>query len=193
MKFKESKTYQNLINSFAGESQARSRYYFYAEVAEKEGYYHVRDIFHETGDNELEHAKVFYDHLVKRGCEGVINVNSNYPLSVGSTAENLKAAADGEYEEFIDLYKQAAIDAEEEGYDDIAESFQEILEVEERHYERYMKLWELVRDKKYFKRDHKVYWKCGNCGYVHEGEEAPETCPACKHAQKYFEVTCLTE
>ncbi|HQL92919.1 MAG TPA: rubrerythrin family protein, partial [Anaerolineaceae bacterium] len=86
-----------------------------------------------------------------------------------------------------------AIDAEEEGYDDIAESFQEILEVEERHYERYMKLWELVRDKKYFKRDHRVYWKCGNCGYVHEGEEAPETCPACKHAQKYFEVTSLQE
>ena len=193
MKFKESKTYQNLINSFAGESQARSRYYFYAEVAEKEGYYHVRDIFHETGDNELEHAKVFYDHLIEKGCEGVIHVDSGYPLSVGSTAENLKAAADGEYEEFIDLYKQAAIDAEEEGYDDIAESFQEILEVEERHYERYMKLWELVRDKKYFKRDHKVYWKCGNCGYVHEGEEAPETCPACKHAQKYFEVTSFEQ
>jgi rubrerythrin len=193
MDFKETKTYQNLINSFAGESQARSRYYFYAEVAEKEGYLHIRNIFHETGDNELEHAKVFYDHLVARGCAGVINVHADYPLFVGSTAENLKAAADGEEEEFLKLYKQAAIDAAEEGYDDIAESFQEILEVEERHYARYMKLWELVRDKKYFKRDHKVYWKCGNCGYVHEGEEAPNVCPACKHARKYFEVTTFDQ
>ncbi|NLA79711.1 MAG: rubrerythrin family protein [Chloroflexi bacterium] len=193
MDFKETKTYQNLINSFAGESQARSRYYFYAEVAEKEGYLHIRNIFHETGDNELEHAKVFYDHLVARGCAGVINVHADYPLSVGSTAENLKAAADGEEEEFLKLYKQAAIDAAEEGYDDIAESFQEILEVEERHYARYMKLWELVRDKKYFNRDHKVYWKCGNCGYVHEGEDAPNVCPACKHARKYFEVTTFDQ
>ncbi len=193
MDFKNTKTYQNLINSFAGESQARSRYYFYAEVAEKEGYYHIRNIFHETGDNELEHAKVFYDHLIKRGCEGPINVHADYPLSVGSTAANLKAAADGEQEEFLELYKQAAIDAKEEGFDDIAESFQEILEVEERHFERYMKLWELVKENKYFKRDHKVYWKCGNCGYIHEGEEAPHVCPACKHARKYFEVACLDQ
>lgn len=193
MKFKESKTYQNLINSFAGESQARNRYSFYAEVAEKEGLLHVAAIFRETADNEGEHAKVFYDHIIKKVGAGVIHVDSDYPASVGSTAENLEAAAAGEHEEFTMLYKEAAQVAAEEGFDDIAESFTEIGEVEERHYERYMALFKLVSAKSYFKREHKVYWKCRNCGYVHEGEEAPKTCPACKHAQKYFEVACLKE
>ena len=193
MKFKESKTYQNLINSYAGESQARSRYSFYAEVAEKEGLLHVAAVFLETADNELEHAKVFFDHIIAKAGAGMIHVDADYPASVGSTSENLEAAAAGEHEEFTELYKEAAEVAAEEGFDDIAKSFTEIAEVEERHYERYAALFKLVSTNSYFKREHKVYWKCRNCGYIHEGEEAPQTCPACKHARKYFEIACLEQ
>lgn len=193
MDFKDSRTYQNLVNSFAGESQARNRYSFYAEVAEKEALLHVAAVFIETADNESEHAKVFYDHIVKRLGAVVIHVDADYPASVGSTAENLDAAAAGEHEEFTKLYKEAAVVAREEGFEDIAVSFSEISEVEERHYERYMALQKLVASNTYFKRDHKVYWKCRNCGYIHEGEEAPHVCPACKHARKYFEVTSFEQ
>ncbi|MEN6531820.1 MAG: rubrerythrin [Anaerolineaceae bacterium] len=193
MEFKDSRTYQNLVNSFAGESQARNRYSFYTEVAEKEGLLHVAAIFTETADNEREHAKIFYDHIVQNVGAVTIHVDADYPASVGSTWENLEAAAAGEHEEFSLLYKNGAAIAKEEGYDKIAESFTEIAEVEERHYLRYKALAEVVKDGKYFKRDHKVYWKCRNCGYIHEGEEAPKVCPACKHAQKYFEVTCFEQ
>ncbi len=189
MEFKDSKTYQNLVNSFAGESQARNRYSFYTEVAEKEGLLHVAAIFTETADNESAHAKIFYDHIIRHLGAVIIHVDADYPASVGSTWENLEAAAAGEHEEFTLLYKNAAEVAKEEGYDKIAESFTEIAEVEEQHYLRYKALAELVKDGNFFKREHKVYWKCRNCGYVHEGEEAPKVCPACKHAQKYFEVT----
>ncbi len=191
MDFKDSKTYQNLVNSFAGESQARNRYTFYAEVAEKEGLLHVAAIFTETADNEGEHAKVFFDHIVRKLGSVTINVHADYPASVGSTWENLEAAAAGEHEEFTLLYKTAEEVAREEGYEDIAESFEEIAEVEEQHYARYKALAAVVKDGKFFTREHKVYWKCRNCGYVHEGKEAPKVCPACKHAQKYFEVTCF--
>ena len=193
MEFKDSKTYQNLVNSFAGESQARNRYSFYTEVAEKEGLLHVAAIFTETADNEREHAKIFYDHIVRHLGAVTIHVDADYPASVGSTWENLEAAAAGEYEEFTLLYKNAAEVAKEEGYDKIAESFTEIAEVEEQHYLRYKALADVVKDGKYFKREHKVYWKCRNCGYIHEGEEAPKVCPACKHAQKYFEVTSFEQ
>lgn len=188
MEFKDSRTYQNLVNSFAGESQARNRYSFYTEVAEKEGLLHVAAVFTETADNEREHAKIFYDHIVRHLGATMIHVDADYPASVGSTWENLEAAAAGEHEEFTLLYKNAAEVAKEEGFDKIAESFKEIAEVEERHYLRYKALADVVKDG-YFKREHKVYWKCRNCGYIHEGEEAPKVCPACKHAQKYFEVT----
>lgn len=193
MDFKETRTYQNLINSFAGESQARNRYSFYAEVAEKEAYLHVAAVFLETADNEREHAKVFFDHILAQVGPGMIHVDAGYPASVGSTAENLEAAAAGEHEEFTKLYKEAAKVAKEEGYDDIAKSFTEISEIEERHYERYAALFKLVSTKSYFKREHKVYWKCRNCGYIHEGKEAPQVCPACKHARKYFEIACLDQ
>jgi len=192
MEFKDSRTYQNLVNSFAGESQARNRYSFYTEVAEKEGLLHVAAIFTETADNEREHAKIFYDHIVRNLGAVTIHVDADYPASVGSTWENLEAAAAGEHEEFSLLYKNAAEIAKEEGFDKIAESFTEIAEVEERHYLRYKALADVVKDG-YFKREHKVYWKCRNCGYIHEGEEAPKVCPACKHAQKYFEVTCFEQ
>ena len=188
MEFKDSRTYQNLVNSFAGESQARNRYSFYTEVAEKEGLLHVAAIFTETADNEREHAKIFYDHIVRNLGAVTIHVDADYPASVGSTWENLEAAAAGEHEEFTLLYKNAAEVAKEEGFDKIAESFTEIADVEERHYLRYKALADVVKDG-YFKREHKVYWKCRNCGYIHEGEEAPKVCPACKHAQKYLEVT----
>lgn len=188
MHFKDSKTYQNLINSFAGESQARNRYSFYAEVADKEGLLHVGAIFTETADNERAHAKVFFDHIVKNLGAVTIHVDADYPASVGSTAENLAAAAAGEHEEFTKLYKDAAMVAREEGYEDIAISFTEITEVEERHFNRYDALQKLVESDTYFKRDHKVYWKCRNCGHIHEGKEPPSICPACKHARKYFEI-----
>ena len=189
MEFKDSRTFQNLVNSFAGESQARNRYSFYTEVAEKEGLLHVAAIFTETADNEREHAKIFYDHIIRNLGAVIIHVDADYPASVGSTWENLEAAAAGEHEEFTLLYKNAAEVAKEEGYDKIAESCTEIAEVEEQHYLRYKALADVVKDGKYFKREHKVYWKCRNCGYIHEGEEAPKVCPACKHVQKYFEVT----
>ena len=193
MEFKDSRTFQNLVNSFAGESQARNRYSFYTEVAEKEGLLHVAAIFTETADNEREHAKIFYDHIIRNLGAVIIHVDADYPASVGSTWENLEAAAAGEHEEFTLLYKNAAEVAKEEGYDKIAESFTEIAEVEEQHYLRYKALADVVKDGKYFNREHKVYWKCRNCGYIHEGEEAPTVCPACKHAQKYFEVTSFEQ
>ena len=193
MEFKDSRTFQNLVNSFAGESQARNRYSFYTEVAEKEGLLHVAAIFTETADNVREHAKIFYDHIIRNLGAVIIHVDADYPASVGSTWENLEAAAAGEHEEFTLLYKNAAEVAKEEGYDKIAESFTEIAEVEEQHYLRYKALADVVKDGKYFKREHKVYWKCRNCGYIHEGEEAPKVCPACKHAQKYFEVASFEQ
>ena len=192
MEFKDSRTFQNLVNSFAGESQARNRYSFYTEVAEKEGLLHVAAIFTETADNEREHAKIFYDHIIRNLGAVIIHVDADYPASVGSTWENLEAAAAGEHEEFTLLYKNAAEVAKEEGYDKIAESFTEIAEVEEQHYLRYKALADVVKDGKYFKREHKVYWKCRNCGYIHEGAEAPETCPCCLHPKAYFEVHCET-
>ena len=136
MEFKDSRTYQNLVNSFAGESQARNRYSFYTEVAEKEGLLHVAAIFTETADNEREHAKIFYDHIIRNLGSVTIHVDADYPASVGSTWENLEAAAAGEHEEYTLLYKNAAEVAKEEGYDKIAESFKEIAEVEEQHYLR---------------------------------------------------------
>ena len=188
MEFKDSRTYQNLVNSFEGESQARNRYSFYTEVAEKEGLLHVAAIFTETADNEREHAKIFYDHIVRQLGAVTIHVDADYPASVGSTWENLEAAAAGEHEEFTQLYNKAAEVAREEGYDKIAESFTEIAEVEEQHYKRYKALAEVVKDGNYFKRDHKVYWKCRNCGAIFECKEAPQKCPVCDHRQAHFEI-----
>ncbi len=193
MEFKESRTYQNLMNAFAGESQARNRYTFYASVAKKEGLLHVEAIFLETADNERAHAKVFFDHLVRKGGNFTGHVNADYPFAIGTTAENLTFAADGEHEEWTKLYNTFRDVAKEEGFEDVATSFQEILEVEEHHEARYRYLQSLVATGTYFKREEPKVWKCRNCGYIHEGPEAPDVCPACKHPLAHFEETTLEE
>jgi len=186
---KGSETEKNLLKAFAGESQARNRYTYFASVAKKEGYEQISAIFLETAENEMEHAKVFFKHLEKS--EGVpVEITAMYPAGkIGTTTENLLAAANGEKEEWGKLYPEFEKIAREEGFEKIAESFKEIAEVEQRHEKRYRKLLENVKHKKVFKSDSsKTKWKCRNCGYVHEGKEAPDECPACKHPQAYYEL-----
>lgn len=188
---KGTKTAENLLKAFAGESQARNRYTYYASVADKEGYKQIRDIFIETADNEKEHAKRFYKFLLE-GFEGElptgIQITAEYPVAQGTTLDNLKAAAAGENEEWTDLYPAFAKVAEEEGFPEVAVAFRMISSAEKRHEIRYNKLAANVAENKVFKKDEKVLWKCGNCGYIHEGPEAPGKCPACLHPQSYFEV-----
>ena len=182
---KGTKTEQNLLASFAGESQARNRYTYFASVAKKSGYEQIAAIFLETADNEKEHAKRFFKFLEG----GALEITAVYPAGViGTTEENLLAAAEGENEEWTKLYKEAAETAKQEGFDEIAEQFTEIAEVEEEHEKRYRKLLANIKEGKVFKRDEAVKWKCRNCGYVHEGKEAPEKCPACAHPQAHYEV-----
>ena len=182
---KGSKTEQNLLKAFAGESQARNRYTYFASKARKEGFEQIAAVFEETAGNEMEHAKVFFDHLEG----GPLEITATYPAGiVGATAQNLLAAAEGEKEEWGILYPGFAAVAKEEGYDKVAESFTEISEVEEQHELRYRKLLANIESKRVFKRDTPVKWHCRNCGYVHEGPEAPDECPACKHPQAYYEL-----
>ncbi len=182
---KGSETEKNLLKSFAGESQARNRYTFFASVAKKEGYEQISAIFLETADNEKEHAKVFFNYL--QG--GELEITASYPAGkIGNTSENLLNAANGEKEEWETLYSEFEKTAREEGFDEIADSFKEIAEVEEKHEERYRKLLKNIQEGKVFKKDLVVEWKCRNCGYVHKGEEAPNVCPACNHPQSYYEV-----
>ena len=184
MGIKGSKTEQNLLKSFAGESQARNRYVFFASQARKDGFEQIAAIFEETAENEKEHAEVFFKYLEG----GPVEITSTYPAGkIGTTAENLAAAAEGENEEWTELYPAFAKVAEEEGFADVAESFTEISEVEEQHEIRYRKLLANVEAGRVFKRETTVKWRCRNCGYIHEGPEAPEECPACKHAQAYDE------
>lgn len=188
---KGTKTAENLLKAFAGESQARNRYTFYASVADKEGYKQIKNIFIETADNEKEHAKRFYK-LLLGGLQGelpaAIEINASYPVAQATTADNLKAAADGENEEWSELYPAFAKVAEEEGFPEAATAFKMIATVEKKHEERYRKLADNIENDKVFKKEEKKLWKCGNCGYVHEGLNAPEECPACVHPQAYFEV-----
>lgn len=178
-------TEKNLLAAFAGESQARNRYSFFASVARKEGYEQIAAIFAETAENEREHAKVFFGFLEG----GDVEITAAYPAGViGNTAENLKAAADGELLEWGTLYPSFAETARQEGFDAVAYAFTEISEVEEQHEMRFRKLLENVLSGKVFKRDTVVKWHCRNCGYVHEGTEAPEECPACRHPQAYYEL-----
>ncbi len=182
---KGSETEKNLLKSFAGESQARNRYTFFASVAKKEGYEQISAIFLETADNEKEHAKVFFKYL--QG--GELEITASYPAGkIGKTSENLLNAANGEKEEWEILYSEFEKTAREEGFDEIADSFKEIAEVEEKHEERYRRLLKNIQEEKVFKKDSVVEWKCRNCGYVHKGKEAPNTCPACNHPQSYYEV-----
>lgn len=193
MEFKGSKTHANLAKAFAGESQARNRYTYYASVAKKEGFEHIANIFIETAENERAHAKVFFDHLVEGLGEGMINVEATYPVVLADTAANLKAAAAGEREEWEVLYKNFAEIADEEGFKEVANSFRQIAKVEAEHEKRYLKLLDLVSSNKYFERNEKVTWKCLNCGFIYEGEKALKICPACKHPMAYFEVAQMDQ
>ena len=185
MGIKGSKTEQNLLKAFAGESQARNRYTYFASVAKKDGFEQISAIFLETAENEREHAKVFFKYLEG----GDVEITAAYPAGViGETAGNLLAAAEGELMEWGTLYPEFARIAEEEGFGDVATSFREIAEVEEQHEKRYRKLLANVENDEVFKKPAPVRWKCRNCGYVHEGAEAPDLCPACAHPQAYYEL-----
>lgn len=182
---KGSQTEKNLLKAFAGESQARNRYTYFASQAKKEGFEQISAIFLETADNEKEHAKIFFNYLEG----GAVEIIASYPAGkISSTSENLLEAAEGEKAEWGKIYPEFEKIAQKEGYLDVARSFKEIAEVEAEHEKRYRALLENVKNKKVFKKSSVVKWKCRNCGYVHEGPEAPESCPACKHPQAYYEV-----
>jgi len=185
MEFKGSQTEKNLLTAFAGESQARNRYTYFASAARKEGYEQISSIFLETAENEKEHAKLFFNLL--RGGEG--EIVASYPAGpVGDTIANLKAAADGENLEWTTLYRNFAEVAKAEGFPEISETFSWVAKVEKFHEERYLSLSKNVKEGKAFKKDSPVKWHCRNCGYVFEGKEAPEKCPVCKHPRASFEV-----
>ncbi len=182
---KGSQTEKNLLKAFAGESQARNRYTYFASQAKKEGFEQISAIFLETADNEKEHAKVFFNYLEG----GAVEITASYPAGkISGTQDNLLEAAEGEKMEWGKIYPEFEKIAKAEGYLDVAKSFKEIAEVEEQHEKRYRALLDNVKNKKVFKKEKSVKWKCRNCGYVHEGPEAPENCPACKHPKAYYEV-----
>jgi rubrerythrin len=184
-KLKGTQTEHNLLAAFAGESQARNRYTYFASKARKEGFEQIAAIFQETADNEKEHAEVFFKHL--QG--GMVEITAAYPAGViGTTEENLLAAAEGEKLEWGTLYPNSAETAEKEGFDEVARSFRNIAKVESYHERRYRKLLDNVQKNKVFKREKTMKWKCRNCGYVHEGPEPPKKCPACQHPQSYYEL-----
>lgn len=169
---KGTKTEKNLMEAFAGESQARNKYTYFAAIAKKEGYQQIAELFLETAENEKEHAKIWLKKL----------------NGIGNTMENLKAAATGENDEWTGMYPKMAQEAREEGFEDIAFLFEGVAKIEQEHEERYKKLLENLEKGAIFKKDGKVYWKCRNCGHIHEAEESPEVCPVCAHPQGFFEV-----
>jgi len=182
---KGSKTEQNLLKSFAGESQARMRYNYFAKQAKKEGLEQIAAIFTETAINERAHAKRFFKFLEG----GMVEITASFPAGqIGTTLENLKASAEGENEEWSDLYPEFARIAEEEGFKEIAIAWNMIAKVEKAHEERFKTLYENLESGKVFERNGKIMWKCRNCGYIHESEKAPKICPACLHPQSYFEI-----
>ncbi|MDQ7823811.1 MAG: rubrerythrin family protein [Candidatus Eremiobacteraeota bacterium] len=182
---KGTKTEKNLIASFAGESQARNRYTYFASKAKKDGFVQISLIFDETADQEKEHAKRFFKFLEG----GDAKVVAEFPAGViGPTLENLKAAAAGEHHEFSSLYPEFAKIAKEEGFEDVSRAFKNIAVAEKQHHKRYSDLIKNIEKKRVFKREKKVTWRCLNCGYLHEGEEAPNECPACLHPLDYFEL-----
>ena len=186
-KIKGSETEENLLKAFAGESQARNRYTFFASEAKKEGFEQIGAIFLETADNEKEHAKIFFKYLEG----GNVEMTATYPAGkIRNTKENLLAAADGEKMEWGIIYPEFEEIAKKEGFEEIAKSFKEIAEVEKQHEKRYRKLLENVKTGKVFKKGKVIAWKCRNCGYIHEGKEAPEKCPACKHPRAFYEIFC---
>lgn len=181
---KGTRTEQNLLKAFAGESQARNRYEFFASVAKKEGYEQIAAIFQKTASQEKEHAKRFFKFLEG----GEVEITAAYPAGrIGTTAENLKAAAGGENEEWTKLYPEFAEIAKAEGFAEIAGAFKLIARVEAEHEKRYLKLLKNLEEGTVFAKPAKTKWACRNCGYTHEGEKAPDKCPACQHPQSYFE------
>ncbi len=174
MELKGSKTEKNLWEAFAGESQARNKYTYYASKAKKEGYEQIAALFLETADNEKEHAELWFKYL--------------HDGKVPSTEENLLDAAEGENYEHTDMYARMAKEAKEEGFDEIATKFLLVAKIEAEHEKRYRKLLENLKTNKVFISDDVVVWKCRNCGHIHVGKEAPEICPTCKHAKSYFEL-----
>lgn len=182
---KGTETEKSLLKAFAGESQARNRYTYFAGVARKAGYEQIADIFTETAENEKEHAKVFFKYLEG----GDLEITAAYPAgTIGDTKANLEAAAAGERMEWSDLYARFEKTARAEGFADVAASFKEIADVEEFHEKRYRKLAANIAAGEVFKKPAPVRWHCRNCGYIHEGPEAPALCPACKHPQAYYEL-----
>lgn len=195
-KLNGTQTLVNLMASFVGESQARNRYTFFASIAKKEGFQQISDIFLETAGNEKEHGEVFYKYIISNeyvlGEALDLNVNAKYPLALGDTKNNLLHAASGENDEWHNLYPKFAEIAKEEGFPEIATNWLEICVAEKAHETRYLKLAANMELGRVFKRFSEVKWKCGNCGYIHTGAEAPVLCPACKHAQAYFELFAET-
>lgn len=187
MELKGSKTEKNLLTAFAGESQARNRYTYFASKARKEGYEQISAIFTETADNEKEHAEREFKFL--QG--GEAEISASFPAGVvGDTKANLKAAAEGEHYEWTEMYPAFAKIAGEEGFDEIAAVFGSIAKAEQVHEKRYQILLKNLEEGKVFKREKVVKWRCRNCGYIHEGTEAPKECPACSHPQSYYELLC---
>jgi rubrerythrin len=182
---KGTKTEQNLLKTFAGESQARNRYEFFAGVAKKEGYEQISDIFMETASHEKAHAKRFFKFLEG----GALEITAIYPAGkIGTTLENLKAAAEGEHEEWTGLYLQFAETARAEGFPEIAAAWKMVSKVEEEHERRFMKLLQNISEDRVFIKDGKVWWKCLNCGYVYESAKALENCPACLHPKAFMQI-----
>ena len=185
MSIKGTKTEQNLLKSFAGESQARNRYTFFASKARKEGFEQIAAFFEETAAQEKEHAKLFFKFLEG----GMVEITASFPAGViGTTANNLLAAAEGEHEEWHLLYPEFARIAEEEGFKKIAIAFKLVASVEKRHEERYRKLLRNIENNEVFKRSEKTAWVCRNCGFIHNGEHAPDICPCCDHPLAFFEL-----
>lgn len=185
MKLKGSKTEKNLLAAFAGESQARNRYTFFAKTAQQEGYEQIAGFFLETAENERQHAKQFFNYLEG----GMVEISAMFPAGfVGTTKDNLKASAEGEHEEWTKIYVEAAKVAIEEGFNDIGLLFKLISKIEKHHEERYLKLYQNIQSAQVFKKETEVAWICKNCGHIHFGEEAPKTCPTCRHPQSYFEI-----
>jgi rubrerythrin len=182
---KGTQTEQNLLKSFAGESQARMRYDYFAKKAKKEGLEQIAAIFDETAINEKAHAKRFFNFLEG----GDVEITATFPAGkIGTTLENLKASADGENEEWVDLYPEFARIAEEEGFKEIAVVWKMIAKAEKAHEDRFRKLYDNLENGHVFEREGKLVWKCRNCGFLHEGAKAPNMCPACAHPQSYFEI-----
>ena len=188
MTLKGTKTANNLMHAFAGESQARNRYTYYASIAKKEGFVQIQNIFLETANQEKEHAKRLMKFLNKDLAGETLYTEGNFPVLLGTTAENLKAAAAGENEEYTNMYPSFAKTAREEGFEEIANTLESIAIAEKHHEARYLKLLEALENGSTFKREAPVVWKCNNCGFIYEGLEAPKKCPACDHPKAHFEV-----